>query len=329
MKTLAWIALALALLVVPLGAYVRLSAAGLGCPDWPGCYGKVTPAHAAPAINQAMLQSPDGPVSHAKAWKEMVHRYAAGILGLLIAALAVLAWRNRQRRTASTVLLGLLVLQALLGMWTVTLLLKPAIVTAHLLGGMSIVAMLAWLALADRLRPVPVSAAVRALALGLFVLVIAQIALGGWTSANNAALVCTGFPGCNGQAWPSGLNFSHAFHFWRVPGQGEGGLTYQDLLAIHWMHRLGALVLSLTLLALVAVGWRNRLLRPSLYCLLALWAVQITLGIINVTAWLPLPNAVAHNAVAMLLLTATGVICLRLRAVPAMQRQSAQMGETR
>lgn len=327
MRKLAWMALVLALVVVPLGAYVRLSDAGLGCPDWPGCYGKVTPAHAAPAIDQAMRQLPDGPVSHAKAWKEMVHRYAAGTLGLLIAALAVLAWRQRQRRAASTVLLGLLVLQALLGMWTVTLLLKPAIVTAHLLGGMSIVAILAWLALADRLRPIPVSAVVRALALCLFTLIIAQIALGGWTSANNAALVCTGFPGCNGQSWPSELRFSHAFHFWRVAGDGEGGLGYQDLLTIHWMHRLGALAVSLALLALVAAGWRNRLLRPSLYCLLVLWAVQITLGIINVTAWLPLPNAVAHNAVAMLLLATTGVICLRLQRVVAMQRQPAQMGE--
>ena len=149
-------ALVLAFGVVSLGAYVRLSDAGLGCPDWPGCYGKLTPHHAAGAIDAELAEHPGGPVSHAKAWKEMVHRYFAGTLGLLVLGIAVLGWRRRTTGGGPglpMLLLGLVVFQAMLGMWTVTQLLKPLVVSAHLLGGMSTLALLLWLWLRERGRP--------------------------------------------------------------------------------------------------------------------------------------------------------------------------------
>src|SRR5512143_3808827 len=150
------VALILAFGVVTLGAYVRLSDAGLGCPDWPGCYGKLTPHNAAAAINAELAVRPEGPVSHAKAWKEMVHRYFAGTLGLLILAITVLAWRRGRQAPHGPglplVLLGLVVFQALLGMWTVTERLKPLVVTAHLLGGMTTLSLLLWLWLREHPR---------------------------------------------------------------------------------------------------------------------------------------------------------------------------------
>jgi cytochrome c oxidase assembly protein subunit 15 len=314
-------ALILTLFVVSLGAYVRLSDAGLGCPDWPGCYGKLTPHHAADDINAALAERPDGPVSHAKAWKEMVHRYFAGTLGLLVLALAVVGWRRRETGGGPVLpllLLGLIVFQAMLGMWTVTQLLKPLVVTAHLLGGMATLALLLWLwlrergqyghayyARADHLRG--------GAAVGL-ALVVVQIALGGWVSTNYAALACTDFPLCQG-LWVPTMDFEHGFTLRRELGETASGelLPMAALTAIHWTHRAMALVVTLYL------GWLAvRLLRTPGFAgiglaLAALLALQVALGISNVLLGLPLAVAVAHNTGAALLLAGLVVLNFRVR----------------
>ncbi|SCK13944.1 heme A synthase [Vogesella sp. LIG4] len=314
MKRLLLFALLLACIVVPLGAYVRLSDAGLGCPDWPGCYGHLSPHHAADDIRQAMAVQPDGPVSPAKAWKEMTHRYLAATLGLLVLCTAIVAWRQRRHRLAASGLLALLVLQGLLGMWTVTLLLKPAVVTAHLLGGMSIVSLLA----ASRFAaPTPraVPRRVGWLLWLLPLLVLAQIALGGWVSSNYAALACQGFPSCNGSYLPDDMQFAGAFHWQRVLGESADGspLLFSQLTAIHWLHRLGALLLTLLLLAAIQAGWRVAALRPRLRLLAAALVLQLLLGAANVLLQLPLPVAVAHNIGAMLLLASTMSLAFSVR----------------
>lgn len=319
-KKLILAALILTFFVVPLGAYVRLSNAGLGCPDWPGCYGQITPHHAADAIDAALKINPDGVVSHDKAWKEMVHRYFAGALGLLILAIAVVAWRQRKRGGFGLplALLALIVFQALLGMWTVTQLLKPLIVSAHLMGGMTTLALLVWLwrrenTPSHRAYFAPVHHLRRAVMLGLL-LVILQIALGGWVSANYAALVCADFPTCQG-AWMPAMDFNHAFTLHRDLGETASGelLSLSALTAIHWAHRLMALIVTLYLVWLA-----TRLFKVSGYAgfasmLLGALGLQVLLGISNVVFSLPLPVAVAHNAGAALLLA--GMVMLNFRVL--------------
>jgi len=315
-------ALILTLGVVVLGAYVRLSDAGLGCPDWPGCYGKLTPHHASDLINQAQVEQPGGPVTHAKAWKEMAHRYFAGALGLLVLAIAVLAWRLRSETRGGPglplALLALIVFQALLGMWTVTLLLKPMVVTAHLLGGMATLSLLLWLwlrerdqfghayyARADHLH--------RGALFGL-VLVVVQIALGGWVSTNYAALACTDFPLCQG-VWVPEMDFEHSFTLHRELGETASGdfLPMQALTAIHWVHRLMALVVFVYLAWLVASLFRTPGYRGVGVLVGALLLIQVSLGISNVLFSLPIAVAVAHNAGAALLLGSLVLLNYRIR----------------
>lgn len=303
---------ALALVVVVLGAYVRLSDAGLGCPDWPGCYGHlVLPGD---AQTRAVAQSvfPEREIEAGKAWREMIHRYAASSLGLVIVLAALFAWRNRRapRQPVATplVLLGVVVFQGLLGMWTVTLLLKPLIVMGHLLGGLTTLGLLAWLLLEERRRnadrqprhvPWPVVA-------GLLVL-IAQIALGGWTSSNYAALACPDIPTCQGQWWPAETNFAEGFVPWRGLGINYefGVLDAPSRVAIHFTHRLGAM---LTLVVLVSMAlWARRrspapAVRTATTLVLAAVVLQVTIGVGIVWFGLPLPLATAHNGVAAILL---------------------------
>jgi cytochrome c oxidase assembly protein subunit 15 len=321
-RNLILVALILTFGVVSLGAYVRLSDAGLGCPDWPGCYGKLTPHHAADAIDAELAARPDGPVSHAKAWKEMVHRYFAGTLGLLVLAIAVLAWRKQREANGGPglplLLLGLIVFQALLGMWTVTELLKPLVVSAHLLGGMASLSLLLWLRLRERGQSTRVYYAradhLRGSALLGLALVVAQIALGGWVSTNYAALACTDFPLCQG-AWMPPLDFEHGFTLHRELGETASGelLPMAALTAIHWLHRFMALVVTLYL------GWLVlRLLRTPGFAGLGLviggmLLLQVSLGIGNVLLSLPLTVAVAHNAGAALLLASLVLLNYRVR----------------
>lgn len=311
-------ALALALVVVSLGAWVRLSDAGLGCPDWPGCYGHLVGVpDQAHEIAAAQAAFPGKPVEAPKAWKEMIHRYAAGALGLVIAALAVMAWRQRAHR-GPWLELGLLAVvsaQALLGMLTVTRLLKPLIVTSHLLGGMTTLALLVLLWRRQRpAGPAPaVSAPLRLLAGTALATVVVQIALGGWVSSNYAAAICADFPTCQGSWWPT-MDVHHAFTLDRELGATASGalLPAAALTAIHWAHRLFACVV------LVVVGsfgiqllGQRRLSGHGLVVLAAL-AGQISLGIANVLLQLPLPLAVAHNTEAALLLCAVLAACARV-----------------
>ena len=292
MKALSMAAVVLALIVVVMGAYVRLSDAGLGCPDWPLCYGQPVPADI--ADRDAL----------AKAWKEMGHRYLAGTLGVLILAIAVAAWRLRQSALLAGVLVLLVAFQATLGMWTVTMLLKPAIVTAHLLGGMATLALLAWLVLARWPHaPAPEMRALRRVAAIALAALVVQIALGGWVSANYAALACPDLPLCRGT-----MDFANAFHVVRELGQtSEGDLLSHDALrAIHWTHRLFALVALAAVLLAALRAWR--LSRGLAITVAALVALQFALGVLNVALGLPLALAAAHNAGAALLLLALVVL---------------------
>jgi len=345
------IAALLTLLVIVLGAYVRLTDAGLGCPDWPGCYGQWlgVPEEAA-EIDAAQKAYPGWQVDVTKAWAEMVHRYFAGGLGLLIFALTVLAFIGyRRRRKAMLLLSGLVVFQALLGMWTVTWLLQPMVVVAHLLGGFAVLATLWWLYL-DRWfapeaprklqhkpppkqpqqKPLPEKSAPKkfspqkishGLTLVALLLLVGQITLGGWTSANYAALACADFPLCQGQ-WLPEANYRQAFQFVGIGDNYEHGVfDNPQRTAIHVFHRLGALgvvaffVVFLTQVyrrayrrayqsAQQNVGERHAtLIRRVVLGVAALLSLQVILGISNVVFSLPLAVAVAHNAVAVLLLS--------------------------
>lgn len=320
------LAVVLCFVVVTVGAYVRLSDAGLGCPDWPGCYGHLVGVpeqseHVA-AANQAF---PERPVEAGKAWKEMIHRYLAGILGLLILCMALLAWRRvispphashltphaRVQWRLPTVLLGLVIFQALLGMWTVTLLLKPLIVSAHLLGGMAILALLLLCLLrrGEHLRAWTAHSLsrLRAFAGVALAVLIGQIFLGAWTSTNYAALACPDFPTCQGVWWPE-TDFATAFTLWHGLGMNYeyGILDSVPRATIHLTHRIGAIVTSAVLLGLAASlharGRDDGRWRKLAGLLVAALLLQIILGVSTVLGHLPLPLAVAHNGGAALLL---------------------------
>lgn len=299
--------LILTTIVVVFGAYVRLADAGLGCPDWPGCFGQITPTQAAEQIRDAYEEDPHGHVSMPKAWKEMIHRYLATGVGMLIMVIVAVAWaRRKDEGTApltSTALLGVVIFQGILGMWTVTMLLKPAIVTAHLIGGMTTLGLVAWLAMhAYRVPRIALPSATVLLARVAFVLLAAQIILGGWVSTNYAALACLDFPTCNGSWWPE-ADYSNAFHVVRELGMTPQGelLSNEALTAIHWMHRVGALVAGV---AVTVLAWRLRLhpeMRAMSAVLFGALLVQIILGILNVLLSLPVLLAAAHNAGAAIL----------------------------
>ena len=304
-------AVALTLVVIVVGAYVRLEDAGLGCPDWPGCYGKLIGVpDELPEIVRAEQAFPGKRVDTGRAWKEMFHRYLAGTLGLLILAIAVIAWTRRREigraPWLAISLVAVVAFQATLGMWTVTMLLKPAIVTLHLLGGMATLALLVWLALREfQLAPPPDPARFRPWAVLGIVVLVAQIALGGWVSANYAALACTDFPTCHGR-WLPDMDFANAFHVVRELGVTAAGTPLQQdaLIAIHWSHRVGALVTLLYVGGLALWALRTPALRVAGAAIAALLVAQVSLGIANVLLHLPLVLAAAHNAVAALLLAA-------------------------
>jgi cytochrome c oxidase assembly protein subunit 15 len=324
LRRLALAGTVLAFCVVVFGAYVRLSNAGLGCPDWPGCYGHVTPAGAV-AADAGTAQAP---LHLGKAWREMIHRYGATTLGLIILVIALLSWRGRRAGVPVALplaLVGLVIFQGLLGMWTVTLLLKPLIVTAHLAFGLTTLSLLFWLWQSLR-RPArhwpgsgaPVRSAVAMLTpapLGLrrlstvaLMALVIQILLGGWTSTNYAAVACPDFPQCQASWWPA-ADFRDAFVVWRGLGINyEGGvLDSASRVAIHFTHRLGALVatLSLLLAAILTLRLRRASASRAAWAVLAALLLQLGIGISMVLRGFPLPIATAHNAGAALLLLAT------------------------
>ncbi len=307
--TVAVLATLLAAVVVLLGAYTRLTHAGLGCPDWPGCYGFVHVPLSEAQLAHAELHFPDAPVEAQKGWNEMIHRYFAGALGLLILGLALHALvrrgRDSQPLKLPLLLLAVVIAQAAFGMWTVTLKLWPQVVTAHLLGGFTTLALLFLLALGLAL-----------------LLVIGQIALGGWVSSNYAAVACIDLPTCHGEWWPR-MDFANGFHLTQHIGPNYlgGQLDSDARTAIHMTHRIGALCVTLVLLLLAWRLQRSGLVWPTALMLLGL-SLQIGLGISNVLLHLPLPVAVAHNGGGALLLLSLVLVNYRLRA-PASVRAPA------
>lgn len=307
-------ALMLALLVVMLGAYTRLTHAGLGCPDWPGCYGHMVMPLEKSELTQAQSHYPYIPIETVKAWTEMVHRYAAGTLALLILgmALTVLCSRSLNRSSARfpwmlpLTLLLLVSFQAALGMWTVTLKLLPVVVMGHLLGGILIFACLVyfrWQLSSVKGRHLPGWSAL--INVGM-VIVFCQIALGGWVSSNYAGIACIGFPRCNGQ-WLPMLHFSKAFNLFSSVGANyQGGLLDHDVrMTIQFVHRLGAyvtaayvLILSGSILTCVKVIPLRKAASVAIFLVI----MQFILGVVNVVYLLPLWAAVAHNGLAALLL---------------------------
>ena len=324
LRRLAWAAAAFALLVIVFGAFVRLSNAGLSCPDWPTCYGKLSWPTQAHEIAHADAAFPQRPFEADKAWREQVHRMLVGVLSLLTFALAGWAWWRR-RELGRLVLVpcvaaGFIIFQAALGMWTVTWKLLPLVVTAHLVGGVAMLALLAYTALRLSLHePAPAdSAKLRRMTIVGIVLVVVQIALGGWTSSNYAALACgTDFPTCLRQWWPA-MDFHQAFILLRHIGVDyEGGvLDGPARTAIQLVHRIGALVVFAHVLPLAIRAMRTPALRNYGFAVGGLLIAQVCLGISNVVYGLPLPVAAAHNLGAALLLLSLLALAVRLRPAP-------------
>ncbi len=297
------------LIVIVLGAYTRLSDAGLGCPDWPGCYGSLIVPKQVDAANENLVVRP---LDQAKAWKEMVHRYAASTLGFLIVIMALLAWTKSSlsnMRSFTSALFVLVVFQGMLGMWTVTLLLKPVIVMLHLLGGLTILSLLCWTILRQQSQQgIFVSAGhgkLLPLAVIALIVLVLQISLGGWTSSNYAALACPDFPTCQGVWWPN-MDFNEGFILWRGLGVDyEGGVLHGSArTAIHMAHRIGAIITFVTIsfVAVQAIRSGIKLVKLTGIAALILLLTQLSLGVANIVLHLPLSVAVAHNGVAALLL---------------------------
>ncbi|MCO1333045.1 COX15/CtaA family protein [Microbulbifer sp. OS29] len=325
--------------VVTLGAFTRLVDAGLGCPDWPGCYGHLTWPVEQSEIRAANSVYPESPVDASKTWPEMVHRYFAGTLLLLVGFLVFLMWKNPNTPTfkQTHILLLVILLQAAFGMWTVTLKLWPQVVTAHLLGGMATLSLL-WI-IYERLHQrewrVPIEQLralkrLRPLALVAVVVVILQIALGGWTSSNYAALACPDFPTCHGE-WLPRADFSAGFNITQKIGPNYlgGALENDARTAIHFAHRLGGLLVTLIVLILATYTWRTGAIRWAIW-LSGVLTLQLSLGIANVVMFLPLGIAVAHNAGAALLLLSILTFIYRIGILKAarIDRDEIQLGRS-
>ncbi|GAA0845860.1 COX15/CtaA family protein [Marinobacter szutsaonensis] len=309
----ATIAACLAVVVIMLGAWTRLVHAGLGCPDWPGCYGFLTVPQSESSIAIANARFPETPVDVEKGWPEMIHRYAAGTLGLLVFGLAAYAFRHRRVGVPVKLPLfiaGFIVLQGAFGMWTVTLKLWPQVVALHLLGGFTTLSLLTLLSLrlwrrtraAPRPPATPGLARFRPWLYGGLLLVVLQIALGAWTAANYAAVACTDLPTCQGQWWPDGMDFRHGFDVAQHVGPNYlgGQLTADGRVAIHVTHRLGAMIVLAYFTVLLALMWRRREasgLDGSIQLVAVVLSAQIALGLANVILYIPLSIAVAQSRI--------------------------------
>lgn len=314
---------ALALIVILLGAWTRLVDAGLGCPDWPGCYGQLVVPQSEDGLARAQAAFPDIPIDSFKAQVEMTHRYVAMLLGLLVLALGMIAWRLRQHQNYPVLLaLALVILvlcQGAAGAFTVIWRLWPQVVTAHLLGGFitaGLLVLLTWRlsgvtaeppVMPHRLRPARILTI-----LGLLLLLM-QIALGGWTSSNYAALACPDLPQCQGQWWPE-TDFAKGFNFSMQVGSNYlGGQLQSDArTAIHLAHRLGAVILTLYLSILMLILFRWGLRLAWVVAVLVILGIQFSFGMANILLALPIGVATAHNGVAAILLIALLVLSDRM-----------------
>ncbi|MFN3860369.1 MAG: COX15/CtaA family protein [Roseateles sp.] len=309
--------------LIVFGAFTRLTDSGLGCPDWPGCYASASPLGAREHIAAAQSAMPSGPVTHGKAWIEMIHRYLASGVGLLILVMMALSWRlprahGTPSRWPPTLTFVWVCVQGAFGALTVTMKLFPAIVTLHLLFGLGLLMLLAWQHEAYQPRPIAAPARLRAAVLAVLVLALGQVALGGWVSTNYAVLACDEFPTCHGGQWWPQMDFAQGFQLWRELGQRAGGgwLGFEALAAIHMAHRLGALVVLGALLALAWVLHRQAVAATKRWAqaLLAVAAWQLASGLSNVVLDWPIVAALAHTAGAAVLLGLLTVLFARLQA---------------
>ena len=307
----------LAFFVVVVGAYTRLVDAGLGCPDWPGCYGMLTVPESELETSRAEQLYPEFPVDQAKAWTEMIHRYIATLLGMVVIGIVIVAWRGRMALTLPATLLALVILQGAFGAWTVTLKLWPQVVTAHLLGGFCALALL-WLYFLrlDGVSLPQIQPRLRFHLWILFAAVVLQVALGGWTSSNYAALACPEFPHCHGTLFPT-ADFPAGFNIFQSIGPNYlgGELSNDARIAIQMAHRWGA---YLVMFIGVTLLFRLNLIPRTI--LGAILVTQFCLGVLNVVLSLPLALAVLHNAVAAILLLA--VVTLLINARPSRTNES-------
>ena len=333
LKALTLLTLFITFDLVLFGAFTRLTDSGLGCPDWPGCYGSASPLGARQEISAAQSAMPTGPVTHGKAWVEMVHRYLASAVGFLILVLAVGSWwqwwRHRHRGAHAesarpispwwpTVTLAWVCMQGAFGALTVTMKLYPAIVTLHLMGGLGLLMLLAAQAEVYRPQPLALPAGLRR-GVGLVLLLsVGQVMLGGWVSTNYAVLACRDFPTCQGSWWPE-MDFAHGFTVLRALGEGKDGgyLPFAALTAIHLVHRIGA---GVVLVALGLLAWRlwvqarlHTACRGWALALLAVAGWQLASGLSNVVLGWPLVAAVAHTGGAAALLGLLTVLWMRAR----------------
>ena len=322
---LIWLMLFLTFDLVLFGSFTRLTDSGLGCPDWPGCYGQASPLGARDHIQAAQDIMPAGPVTHSKAWIEMIHRYLATGVGGLILVWCALAWWRRWRGDPNaragwaTFTLFWVCLQGAFGAWTVTMKLFPAIVTLHLLGGLILLALLAHqAAMASVPEPSGVAVPLTDLRLPAWlgwagVALLVQIALGGWVSTNYAVLACDTFPTCQGSFWPQ-MDLAAGFEWWRPLGHTASGelLSFEALTAIHYVHRLAAYVV---IALLIHVAWRLNAagMRGHARALAALVILQFLTGLSNVVLGWPLPAAVLHTGGAAALLVV--LVLARSRAI--------------
>jgi cytochrome c oxidase assembly protein subunit 15 len=325
-RKLVWITAFLTFDLIMFGAFTRLTDSGLGCPDWPGCYGHSNPLAAAEHIRAAEAAMPTGPVTFTKAWIEMLHRYFAMGVGALITTLMALAWVRRNRFARSpwpaTGLFLLVCIQGAFGAWTVTLKLMPVIVTAHLLLGVLLLCALAALAARTEPTEVPtdVVARLRPASLLVLLLVFAQIALGGWVSTNYAVLACQDFPLCNGSLMPE-VDFARGFDLTRPLGMNDDGtfLPVQALVAIHWAHRVFALAVAVAVVWLATRLWRESaraaMCGKMAMTLVGLLMLQILTGVSNVVFAWPLAVAVVHNGGAAALAAVLALLNSRLAAL--------------
>ncbi|HUW25725.1 MAG TPA: COX15/CtaA family protein [Gallionella sp.] len=324
-RKLVWVTLFLTFDLIMFGAFTRLTDSGLGCPDWPGCYGHADPLRAHAHISAAEAAMPTGPVTVMKAWVEMIHRYLAMAIGVLIISLMVIAWRKwrqsgrketRFSPMLSTFLFAFVCLQGAFGAWTVTMKLQPVIVTTHLLLGITLLALLTWLGARQTDHPPisPSAITLRLPAVLAMALLTLQIALGGWVSSNYAALACTDFPLCQGMLLPP-MDFTHGFTLWRNLGMTAGGeyLPFAALTAIHWTHRVFAFVV-IALVAWVALKARKiDGLRKTARWLGIMIAFQFVTGVLTVFLDFPLVLAVIHNGGAALLVLLLTMLNYKIR----------------